>query len=342
MINYGQQIINDINKNIIILQNYIIEGYDNEDIKDIILIIANRIEIFIRRDVFPTSSKKDIFYDLLNKLHNNTNLNYFRKNFYNGVKHNPTKSFSPIETIKMLCDLKSEIEDIEKLNLGNVNELIQKESKRIFWISAYDYYIHNETEVYIHLPRSEDLDYEQQLDFFSINCSDWYNFKNDLKINGFCYESENLIPKKHIDNMISEDDALMPFVYEGSYNYLMSCLAKYAKTDERLINGLNRDDNYINILQSLIMIFVDSKTSKEDIIKNIISKNLVSNIKENYLIELADELFSILNELPEKTRNSLTGPYWKKNNSINKSSIVLHNKNLGIIIDNLNRIIFLK
>jgi hypothetical protein len=156
---YGQAMVSEIDEALHLLKQYIIEGYDGSDIKNLLLKIASATELFLKRDVFPTKSNRDNFYSFIEELKMHA-INQAKVDFihnirlaYNEVKHDPNSVISILQVKTLLENLKLAVDDIVTDAIGRVGSPIRAATTRVFWICAWDHYTGGETEVTVFLPR---------------------------------------------------------------------------------------------------------------------------------------------------------------------------------------------
>lgn len=256
MSTYGQAMISETNEALRLLNQYMIEGYDDSDIKNLISKIASATELFLKRDVFPVKNNRDTFYSFIEELKTHSisqeiiDFIHNVRGAYNDAKHDPSSAISILQVKKLIENLNFAVADIASGAIGRVGSSVRASTTRVFWICAWDHYTGGETEVNVFLPSEYDgFLGAHAVDYVSIHGLKWDDFKADLPNFGAVYSHENIIPEGQINFWFSEGDCLTPFVFEGEYNSLIICLSKYIK-DVDLISGLAREDAPLSLLQT--------------------------------------------------------------------------------------------
>lgn len=354
MSTYGQLITSEIDEALDQLDQYIIEGYDETDIKNLLSKIASLVELFLKRDVFPAKNNKDNFYSFTEQLklysisQNRVDFIHNIRLAYNNAKHNPDIVMSILQVKELLQNLKLTIIDIVVGNIGQVGLSVRASNIRVFWICAWDHYINGETEVAIFLPSEYDgFLGAHSIDHVSIYGLKWDNFKTDLSNFGEVYSYEGLILEDQVKFWLSEGDCLTPFVFEGEYSSLIVCLSKYLK-DVDLISGLAREDDPINLLQTAVMAVSDSYANNPNASKElqcISSMTLANNQyavlpKFNERIEYyISKVVNIINQTPLQVRSALTGPIWVTKENYDSNASSYRDDDIRTLIDSRNRIV---
>ena len=162
MSTYGQLITSEIDEALKLLDQYIIEGYDGSDIKNLLLKIASAVELFLKRDAFPRKNNKDNFYSFIEELKTHS-ISQDKVDFihnirfsYNNAKHDPNSVVSILQVKELLENLKLAVVDIVVSNIGRVGFSVRAATTRVFWICAWDHYTGGETEVTMFLPSEYD------------------------------------------------------------------------------------------------------------------------------------------------------------------------------------------
>ena len=256
--------ISPVDEALRLLNQYIIEGYDESDIKDLLSKIASATELFLKRDVFPSKNNRDNFYSFIEELKIHS-ISQAKVDFihdirlaYNDTKHDPSSVISVLQLKVLLENLKLAVGDIVVAAIGRVSSSVRAATTRVFWVCAWDHYTGGETEVTVFLPS----DYDgflgaHSVDHVSIHGSKWDDFKADIPNFGAVHPHERLIPDGQVKFWLSEGDCLTPFVFEGEYSSLIICLSKYLKDVDR-IPSLAREDDPVKLLQTAVMAVSDA------------------------------------------------------------------------------------
>lgn len=202
MSTYGQAMISETNEALRLLNQYMIEGYDDSDIKHLISKIASATELFLKRDVFPSKNNRDNFYSFIEELKKHSisqdqiNSIHNIRDAYNDAKHNPNSVISILQVKKLLENLKLVVSDIVISAIGRVGSSVRAATTRVFWICAWDHYTGGETEVTVFLPSEYDgFLGAHSVDHVSIHGLKWDDFKADLPNFGAVHSHEGLIPE---------------------------------------------------------------------------------------------------------------------------------------------------
>ena len=337
-----------------LLDQYIIEGYDESDIKLLLSKIASATELFLKRDVFPAKSNNENFYSFIEELKNHSisqvNVNFIHniRIEYNYAKHDPNRSISALQVKKLLEKLKLAIVEITTCTIGRVKCPIHATTTRVFWICAWDHYASGETEVAIFLPSEYDGYLgTPSVDHVSIHGSQWDAFKSDLSNSGAVHPYERLIPEGQAKFWLSQGDCLTPFVFEGEYGFLISCLSKYLK-DVDLISGLAIEDDPIKLLQTAVMAAIDSYANDPEASKVLQCARALALAKRKYAIlpkfnyrieRYISKVVDVIDLAPLLVKSALTGPIWATKVFYDSNESIYRDDSIRTLIDSKNRIV---
>lgn len=354
MSTYGQLITSEINEALKLLDQYVIEGYDGSDIKNLLSKIASAVELFLKRDVFPAKNNKDNFYSFIEELkiysisQDKVDFIHNIRSSYNNAKHDPNSVISILQVKELLENLKLAIVDIVVSNIGRVGFSVRAATTRVFWICAWDNYTGGETEVTIFLPSEYDgFLGAHSLDHVSIYGLKWDEFKAELPNFGTVYSYEGLIPEAQVKFWLSEGDCLTPFVFEGEYSSLIVCLSKYLK-DVDLISGLAREDDPINLLQTAVMAVSDSYANNPNASKELqcISSMTLANNQYAVLPKFNERIqyyiskvVNVIDQIPIQVKSALTGPIWVTKDNYDSNESSYRDDDIRTLIDSRNRIV---
>lgn len=346
--------ISEIDEALRLLNQYIIEGYDGSDIKNLLSKIASATELFLKRDAFPTKSNRDNFYSFIEELKAHS-ISQAKVDFihdirlaYNYVKHDPNSVISILQVKELLENLKLAVDDTVTCAIGRVGSSVRAATTRVFWICAWDHYTGGETEVTVFLPSEYDgFLGAHSVDHVSIHGLKWDDFKADLPNFGAVHPHDGLIPEGQVKFWLSEGDCLTPFVFEGEYSSLIICLSKYLK-DVDLISGLAREDDPVNLLQTAVMAVSDAyandpKASKElhcACALTLANCQYAILPKFNDRIELyISKVVDLINKTPLSVKSTLTGPIWSTKDSYDSNESIYRDDSIRTLIDSKNRIV---
>lgn len=346
--------VSEVQDSLQLLNQYMIEGYEDSDIKNLLSKIAGATELFLKRDVFPSKSNRDNFYSFIEELkthsvsQSSVDLIHDIRLSYNGAKHDPQSTISLLRVKQLLENLKVAIDEILSFGIGRVNSPVRATSTRIFWICAWDHYMGGETEVTIFLPSEYDgFLGAHSVDHVSIHALKWDDFNADLPNFGSVYPYDGLIPEGQVTFWLSEGDCLTPFVFEGEYNSLIICLSKYVMNVD-LIAGLAREDNPVNLLQTAVMAASDAYANspgapKED---QYLSALSLANSQYAVLPKFNDriehfikKIVDIIDYAPLNVKSSLSGPIWVTKDAYDANNSKYRDDSIRTLIDSKNRIV---
>ncbi len=321
MITYGKQILNIFIEETKSLNDLSHMDYVEDDIRQKISFLGGKLELFLKTIAFPTESSNGNLISFISKAKDQglptsefQDLDAFRK-LYNLAKHEPNASISLIETIKVITAAKVGVEKLVSLNLGLTSLAVCPQSKRVFWIAAWDHFVGGDTEIHIIIPGVSDHWLgPPTMDYIYINIPDWDSFKSDLKAIGGLHSGSGLIPDKQIELFKSDSDFLDALVYEGEYRDLLVTASKY-ECRQNLLSGLNRGDSSFSMLLALLLALID-------VIPTANFSDLASAVKTQAVTLYAvpesnptlddkiDLLVTMVENVPESLRSDIKGPLW--------------------------------
>ncbi|UJA02499.1 hypothetical protein [Acinetobacter johnsonii] len=354
MSTYGELMIAEIDEVLVALNQHLINGYNERDIKNLLSKVASSTELFLKRDVFPAKSNRENFYSFIEELkvhfisQSKVDFAHAIRLEYNTAKHDPNSVVSILQVKILLENLKLLVHDIISAAIGRVGSPVRETTTRVFWICAWDHYIHGETEVTIFLPSEYDgFLGANSIDHISIHALKWENFKADLPNFGTVCSYGGLIPEGQVQFWLSEGDCLSPFVFEGEYSSLIICLSKYLK-DVDLIPGLAREDNPLHLLQTAIMAASDAYANNPHASKELqyqialtLSNNQYAVLPKfnerinHYILKVID----VIDKAPPHVKSVLTGPVWITKEAYDSNESIWRDDTIRMIIDSKNRIL---
>lgn len=354
MSTYGQVMISSVDEALRLLNQYIIEGCDESDIKDLLSRIASATELFLKRDVFPLKNNRDNFYSFIEelKMHSisQTKVDFIHniRLAYNDAKHDPNSVISVLQFKVLIENLKLAVGDIVVAAIGRVSSSVRAATTRVFWVCAWDHYAGGETEVTVFLPN----DYDgflgaHSVDHVSIHGLKWDDFKADIPNFGAVHPHEGLIPDGQVKFWLSEGDCLTPFVFEGEYSSLIICLSKYLK-DVDLIPGLAREDDPVNLLQTAVMAVSDAYANDPGAPKNLQCVSALTLANNQYAVlpkfndrieHFISKVVDVIDQAPLQARSALTGPIWVTKEAYDSNESPYRDDSIGILIDSKNRVV---
>lgn len=352
MSTYGDKTFRSIINLIEQLQDAVIIGYTQEFLKNILAQAASTIEIYLKRDAFPLKSNRDNFVSFIDELNNHVNNKNLIDNFhnirlqYNLVKHDPNTSLKISAVINDISQLIPTISEINNKAIGQVNVPIRNNTTRIFWLCAWDHYIHGETEVTIFLPtKYTGFTGVPSIDLVHIKALDWDTFKSELPLFGNILPYDQWIPSEQSEFWFSQGDCLTPIVFEGEYGALLACLAKYESQETGRLPGLNRTDTSLHLYQSCLLATIDHISVSG---VNINIENIINIVNAQYAVNPTEneraryfilKIHNLISKTPEKIRTSLVGPFWVTADELNNKDNYCHDSDIHTAIDRENRIL---
>lgn len=342
---YGKQILDVFSNETRLLGELAYTDYTEEDIRQKVSFLGGKLELFLKTMVFPEQSSRGNLITFLLKAKEQglstseyEKLNSFRI-LYNLAKHEPNASISLVETTKKLADASSAIKLLVDLNLGLTSLAVRPQSKRVFWIAAWDNFVGGVTEVHIIIPGvSEHWLGPPTMDSIYINISDWDDLKFELKAVGGLHSGFGIIPDSQIDLFEANSDFLNAFAYEGEYRELLLALSKFERQQNRHAH-LHRDNSSYSTLLVLLLALID-------IIPTVDTSKLAEEIKAQAVNLYAlspdnpelDEKINLLVKMaemvPDSMRNDVKGPLWLSPERFGeeKGSAIAEHSSLPIIV----------
>ncbi len=346
--------ISSVDEALRLLNHYIIEGYDESDIKNLLSKIASATELFLKRDVFPSKNNRDNFYSFIEELKKHS-ISQAKVNFihdirlaYNDAKHDPSSAISVLQFKVLIENLKLAVGDIVVAAIGRVSSSVRAATTRVFWVCAWDHYTGGETEVTVFLPS----DYDgflgaHSVDHVSIHGLKWDDFKADIPNFGAVHPHEGLIPDGQVKFWLSEGDCLTPFVFEGEYSSLITCLSKYLK-DVDLILGLAREDDPVNLLQTAVMAVSDAYANDPNASKELQCVSALTLANNQYAVlpkfndrieHFISKVVDVIDQAPLQARSALTGPIWVTKEAYDSNESPYRDDSIRTLIDSKNRVV---
>jgi hypothetical protein len=199
--------------------------------------------------------------------------------------------------------------------------------RRVYWISACDHYTSGETEVHIHIPGvSEHWLGVPSFDMVNVAGREWDDVKAELAAIGTLRQAESIIPPEQIKAFRSDEDSLMPLVFEGAYKDLLIVLSSHERRVEGLLPFLRRDYDERRILIAILMAAIDIASGAGDMVA--LSKRIESQVTGQYgvpedypnLAMLVGEFVTLFKEVPPAHWARVHGPVWARNETYEKSA----------------------
>ncbi|MGO2353343.1 MAG: hypothetical protein ACTH58_01265 [Marinomonas foliarum] len=354
MASYGEKTIREVSELEGLLRQSVIDGYSQDELRAHVSNAAAKLELFLKRDVFPLKSNRANFVEFIDELKKHIanqslidNLHDLRK-LYNKAKHDPNYTVEVSDAIKAVSSSIPTLVEICRLSLGQTNSPIRAAATRIFWICGWDHYIHGETEVAVFLPSKYDgFLGAKSLDCVNIVGLKWDSFKNELPLFGKVHPYADWIPKGQTDFWFSEGDCLTPLVFEGEYKALLSCLAKYENEAQGRLPGLNRTDSSQSLYQSCVLATIDiavsspmNLRSQSSAIVNLVNSQYAVPASENQRVEnFVNQILDLVEEIPSASISALTGPFWVKPEELQSTDTYALDERIHTAVDKKNRLL---
>lgn len=327
--------------------------YDSSDVNAILAGIGTKTELFFKAVLFPSESPWRPFKYFINCLEDLISpeeieeLQAFRRS-YNLARHNPRFKIGVIQAQQYLSSLETVMQRIFDLKVGNSSLSVSTSTKRVYWVTAWEHLIGDDTEVHIIVPgESKDLMGPPELDMIRIESSQWEKAKSSMASSGRLDNWEGHIPEKYVSAWESLGDFVEAIAFEGEYRELLTSLAQYEKFIE-LMPGSNRGDSSQNVLVACLVALVDVITAVPA--PNGIVTGITKQVTSTYalpesaadLLEIAEELACIATTAWDDV-HPLIGPMWASLEEFQqlKERAIAASGKFPVIIDENRRLIAL-
>lgn len=321
----GEEIVARCNGVLNNLRKLSFAPYSSSDISKIIEPIGSAVELFLKTAIFPTSSNRSSFNDLIERLRSTNlhvahldNLHELRQ-FYNRSKHKPGADLDLSDALTVVENARKALEAVNALGLGQSCQPLAKIIKYHLWVGFWDSYTGGFTEIAIMLPGNH-WTQVSCVDIMYIKITDWDVLKATLVAHPrFRLGGKNFTPEVW-DSFVKENDFLNAGVWDGDYAELVSILACYAyrEVEDKLIPGLARKDNYISIGTAIIMSALDiahaaaSPLTNADLAREVLgradSEYALSSASEQ-ACKAANQVAEIVTQVPFAEWKWLAGPF---------------------------------
>ena len=243
---------------------------------------------------------------------------------YNTAKHDPGSSLSFGEVDKLFENASTGTQALQAAGAGRINSPEPIQSTRQFWILAGDHLIGGETEIDICMPMPN-VDFPPGLDIVNIDMAAWPQARQALSESGELREGPGSVPERVYQIWSNESDVAFIGSWTGSYRDLLLALLPFERTDQDLLPGLARGDDFSGALSAMLMSAVDlgregSLTGSE----TSIGAALLAQAESSYsipaskrpAIRAAKEIAHALAQVPEQDRTRLEGPFWRSRSDL--------------------------
>ncbi|TPW23431.1 hypothetical protein FH712_10060 [Marinobacter nauticus] len=329
---YGQQFIDAFDAALTSLESLSHKGYSEEDIRHCVSAIGTRTELFLKSIAFPSKNSRHNFASFIDEMAtcglSVTEIQHFHdlRLAYNKAKHEPNARVTLVETIGVVANARATAVDLVSKNPGLATSPVCPQSRRVFWIAAWDHYTSGDTEVHIVLPgESEHWLGPPTLDYINIKLSEWDAVKSELTDVGVLRDGRGLIPDKQYTAFNADSDFLQALVYEGEYRELLGVLGKHELRQE-LIAGLNRQDSSQWMVLAFLLATVDvAPNVSPATLKGAIQSQAVAAyaVPPDYAHseKITDGFVNMLSHIPETEWSRINGPLWLSQEQFDVQSV---------------------
>lgn len=225
--------------------------------------IGAALEVFLKSHAIPTANAHAKLVTMINLAATHglspaatSTLQSFRADYYNPAKHQPGFAPPASQALLFLGNAQNAIEELVRLNLGTSGDPFSATSKRLFWLGFWDHYIGGDTEVVIALPiRTPWLPIS--VDLIYVRMDSWNTLKAELPRIGTFRLGRDSMPHEIYDAWSKEGEFLQAGSFEGSYQGLITLLAKNERR-ENLLPNLKRENQPDSMLAACAFALVQT------------------------------------------------------------------------------------
>ena len=228
----GDEIVSAIEAALADLRHVSHGSYQRQDISRIIDPLGSRVESFLRTAAWPGSSRRENFYDLIERgrsaglaVDRVDQLHRLRTT-YNRSKHEPTAALLLGEVIESIRDGSLAMQALIALGIGAVNAPFQRELNNHLWVGFWDHYVGGETEVSVMLP-GDNWTGVGTLDTLHMRMGDWETLKRLLLAHPRFHWGKAFFEPEVWEGFAGEGDFLNAGVWNGDYRELIRLLAAF-------------------------------------------------------------------------------------------------------------------
>jgi hypothetical protein len=318
---YGQQFIDTFDVTLTSLTALSHKDYSEEEVRQCVSTIGTKTELFLKSIAFPSKNSRHNFASFIDEMAVCGVSAAHVQNFhdlriaYNNAKHEPNVSVTLVESIDVVANARKTAAELVSKNPGSATSPVCQQSRRVFWIAAWDHYISGDTEVQIILPGESDHWLgPPTLDYINIKLVEWDAVKSELADVGVLRDGRGIIPDKQYTAFNTDSDFLQALVYEGEYRELLAVMGKH-ELRQGLIAGLNRQDSGQWMVLAFLLATIDAAP-------NASPANLKAAIQAQAFAEyavppdyahsdiIADGFVDMLSQIPEADWPQINGPLW--------------------------------
>ena len=344
---YGEKCLSDFESALKSLDDLAKEPYEPSDVRDVLSTLGAQTELFLKSVVFPAKNPRNTLEWFIDELGTvgvpqslRDNLHELRRK-YNTAKHDPTSVIPIVTANQIVRDARDSISHVVSNHLGSVDAVSSPHLHRVYWIAAWDHYVHGDTEVHVILPiDSEHWLGPPTLDIVYINGLAWGSVKDDLDALGDVHDGRGIIPDIQYDRFNADSDFAGALVFEGDYRDLITTLAS-KELRQDLIPGLNRHEDSSAMINAFLLAAVDiasacgpDESLVDDIKQQAIRVYAVPN-EFRHAEHLAEGMAEMIRNVATAERGNLTGPSWvgkDRFDVLQQNAISRHGK-YDIIVD---------
>lgn len=318
---YGQQFIDAFDAALESLTVLSHQDYSEEDVRHCISVIGAKAELFLKSIAFPSKNPRHNFASFIDEMVVcgvlATHIQYFHdlRDAYNDAKHDPNVRVTLIESINIINNARKTVAELISKNPGLTTAPVLPQSRRLFWIAAWDHYIDGDTEIHIILPgESQHWLGPPTLDIIYIKIDKWDAVKSELADIGVLRDGRDVLPEQQYTAFQTDSDFLQALVYEGEYRELLATLGKHEHR-QKLLPGLNRQDSRHSMVLAFLLASIDvaPMASIESIKTDIQSRAFTAYaVPPNYrhTNAIAGGFIEMLSLIPISEWPKINGPIW--------------------------------
>ena len=327
------------------------KGYEVEQLRDAVTGMGARTELFFKTTLLPQVSPKLDLDGCINALKtfgvskdDRQTLHRFRM-LYNDCKHTPGYLPSLVEIQTLLPEVATVFRTIGAKNIGSMNSVDSRKYRRVLWIAVWDHYIGGDSEVHLVIPMSGWL--PPSLDMVYIGMEFWDTAKDLLATAGVVRPGAATIPEESLRQFAAEDDFREAIVYEGDYRAAMAILAMYERRVDGLLPGLRREDAPSSMIQAFSMAALDvagqilDGQDASSLIAQRVSQTYAVPATYNRMSTYADAFGRMILQIPQSSREGLSGPAWVTAEEFNQASVgaLAKDSEIPVVIDSQGRLL---
>lgn len=355
---YGQVIIDISNQAYLRALSLSGKHHTDKDMMAFIKDVGSEVEIYLKEAVYINQRNRDTFANLIDGLtaqgipDNIVNTLHNLRKTYNSAKHDPSFVIETPEVIKILKSTKETLDEMQKFNLGIMNNSVVVNYKRNLWIAGWDHFHTGEIEIHIFLPYDGDRLFPPAVDMFNIHYSGWDEIVAKFTSSGDLFMGKDYLPERIYRTMSSEGEFIEAGLFDGDYRELLIELTKYvdSKTEEQLLSFLRRSED-IYAMYSAVQFSACDILKDGRYIGNVeeLSEHIYRYCEYKYaapknskiLMNLVPRIIKLLFQLKPEHRSGLEGPLFLSEEEFEKhrSSSYYVDNDLGWLLTNNGELI---